>query len=247
VTDIKNIFSSVIDLFIGIATLDGKKIWAALKTGASSFGEFFLHTITGGINLLVNFVADLFGVKMEGSFDILSSDTVKKLVGVLTDFGNTIVDWVKGLARATIELLPGGEKMANRIFGEREFTEDDVEDKAKDIAIERTKSGMTTSERYGLSRSGGVPKYTITDADRAQALKELAPKGKITPKDVKSLEGDDLLNRIEKLLQTNTNEKGVQINDNRTNTTINGGGRGASTVSVVPRTEKASFSNPIRR
>jgi hypothetical protein len=250
VVDLRGVFSGIVDIFLGLVTLDGKQVWDGLKTGFSSLGMLVLHNVTAMIDFVVNFVRDMFGIEGE-PFDLLKSSFVDSIVGILTSFATAVADWLKESLRAVVVKV-AGDKVANQVFGAKQITESDVAARADSIAKGRALDSIDPGARLRAASGQDADldklKYAVTDEDKKKAREELAREGYVDAPEVKI--DDQQFQKIDKILNdTSTkNESKTDVTVNNTKIT-NGAGAGGSrpVVIPVPMQEKASQSNPVRR
>jgi hypothetical protein len=246
IEDLRGVFKSIIEVFAGLVKFDGKQVWDGLKTGFTDLLSLIVHSVTGSINLVVNFFKDVFDLGDE-PFDILKSDFVNSILETLKEFAKGVVEWLKDSLRSALTSV-AGEGIANKVLGAKEVSEEDVNKKADQVARDRVTSSMSNVEKFAAQQDDYKHlKYEVTPDDVAQARKQLQDSGFKVDDNVKI--DDQQFSKIEKILNDASKAPQTRGGDvNISNTRITNGGGGSRPVIVpIPMQEKASQSNPTRR
>lgn len=241
--DLKNLFAGIIDIFLGIVTLDVSKIWKGLNTGYNSVYDLVVAVISGGFNLVVNFFKDIFGDKITEALNYIQKDLINQIIGIITDFKDGVIAWLKESFRTILNALPGGKYISDKLLGNSVVTPEDIEAEAKNIAIQRALGKFSAEERNMLEDSGTEPKYTITDEDREQAKKNLSVKVEVAPP--ANPMGNQQLDQLKKS-QNEKSDNSVPGNTTNNNVVqqVNNSSKGP--VFVLSRTNNASVSTPMK-
>jgi hypothetical protein len=241
IQDIRKIFSALVDIFIGLATLDPQKIWDGLKSGFGSLIDFVVDSAKGSFQIVIAFFKDIFGNKFQAALNYITDGLVKDLTDLFTGFAHKIVDWLKGVVRDFLENIPGGKKLADSLLGAKEVSQDDIENEAKRLALKRELDKLDVDAYNQYAINGIEPKYTVTDDDRKQAATNLKGATIATPPNPSANQQVQQLSQSREPVSRGnaTLQNMTQIN------TVNTGGRGS--VNVLSKTNTASQSNPLNR
>lgn len=136
--DVKTVFKGILDIFKGVATLDPKLIWEGITGVGKGMKDFFIDNITSALGMFASLFKDITGVDLKAKvtkviewFKTEALDQIEKLFGFIVD---NIIGAVRWLIEKTV---PFGTDVANKLFGARDASPEELDSKAKEIAKER--------------------------------------------------------------------------------------------------------------
>ncbi len=259
--DIENVIGGLLYIFKGIAQLDGKAIWKGMTKTAGGIQDFFVDQVKGAFNVIVNLLSDLTGVDIQKKIDDImiwfEDSVVKEIKGLFEMVYSKLLDAIRWIVENS---LPYGEELANKIFGAKKITPEQIDTEAKKLAEQKAYDRLngvvakmsSTLAAWGISPSGDKNKlkYEVTEDDRNEARQNFVDKGSVVPgytpisKPKEMSMTDRFLSSIGAFAADATKDK-PSINIQNNNTT--GKQNNSSTVVTIPRAEKAGHATPIGR
>lgn len=259
--DVKKAVGSLLDIFKGIATLDAKTLWKGITGLTGSITDFFVHSISSFFNTIVNIASDLTGVdinaKIQKIFDWFGENVVKEIKGLFEMVYSKLIDSIRWIVENS---LPYGEQLANKLFGPKTTSEEQISTEADRIAADKAFSRLdgviakmsSVLAEWGISPSGdkNALKYDVTEEDRNAAKQNFANKGNIVPGFIPEVNKPDESYSINAFLgaigrMASEKDSKPKNNINIQNNMNNSGKSSSPTVVMVPTSDKASHASPV--
>lgn len=200
--DVKAVFTSILDIFKGIVQFDPEAIWKGIVGVDKGMKDFIIDIFSGAFSLIAGLVKDISGVDMETKVKKIVVWFKNEALNALQSMFQGIVDNIIGAVRWLIEkTVPFGTDVANKLFGARDVTKEEIDEKAKVVAEQRASDKVWNEGKAGymlkaVGNQIGLRKdyvnEPITEADREVAKQQLRDEGRSIPEDHKMNKLEDI-------------------------------------------------------